>query len=146
MRWAVAARQNAHKTVAPLTNGQISSYKRGMVRRRAGELLGIEVAILHAGLEWQRGESGPFHGFAIARLVQEQQDARRLTAHGTLYKALARMERDGLLSSSWEDPDRAADEGRPRRRLYEVTGAGEVALAQALRGQQSHGAPRLAES
>ena len=117
-----------------------------MVRRRAGELLRIEVSILSAGLEWQRGESGPFHGFAIARLIQEQQEARRLTAHGTLYKALARMERDGLLASSWEDPNRAAREGRPRRRLYEVTGVGEVALARARRSNESHGAPRLAES
>jgi hypothetical protein len=37
----------------------------------------------------------------------------------------------GLLESSWEDPNVAADLGRPRRRFYEVTAAGEVALAAA---------------
>ena len=39
------------------------------------------------------------------------------------------MERAGLLSSVWEDPDRAAEEGRPRRRLYSITSDGRVALA-----------------
>lgn len=118
-----------------------------MVRRRAGELLPIEVAILSAGLEWERGEAAPFHGFAIARVIQQQEGARRLTAHGTLYKALARMERDGLLSSAWEDPERAAAEGRPRRRLYQVTGAGEVAWTHAQRQRRGAPArPRLAES
>ena len=36
----------------------------------------------------------------------------------------------GLLSSDWEDADAAAEQGRPRRRLYEVTGATQVALAE----------------
>jgi DNA-binding PadR family transcriptional regulator len=38
------------------------------------------------------------------------------------------MERAGLLESEWEDPDVAVGEGRPRRRLYTVTGRGERAL------------------
>ena len=70
-----------------------------------------------------------FHGFAVAKLIQKSHDARRLTAHGTLYKALARLERAGLLASEWEDPDIAAEEGRPRRRLYHVTDLGEKAVA-----------------
>jgi PadR family transcriptional regulator PadR len=36
---------------------------------------------------------------------------------GTVYPALAALERDGLLQSSWEDCDPSA-ERRPRRRLY----------------------------
>jgi len=48
--------------------------------------------------------------------------SRALTGHGTLYKALGRLEEFGLLSSRWEDA--AAPEGRPRRRLYELTGEG----------------------
>jgi len=58
---------------------------------------------------------------------QEREAARRLTAHGTLYKALGRMQTAGLLASRWESADSAADDGRPRRRLYEVTGAGAQA-------------------
>jgi PadR family transcriptional regulator PadR len=43
---------------------------------------------------------------------------------GTIYPALMRMERFGWLTSRWEDidPSRA---GRPRRRLYRLTGEGE---------------------
>jgi hypothetical protein len=44
----------------------------------------------------------------------------------------------GLLASEWEDPDLAVAEGRPRRRLYEVTGEGERAYA---RWQQDHPRP-----
>jgi DNA-binding PadR family transcriptional regulator len=38
---------------------------------------------------------------------------------GTIYPALAALERSGLLSSSWESVDPAV-EGRPRRRLYRL--------------------------
>ena len=91
-------------------------------------MLPLEVAILAAGVDLVGDE---FHGYAIASTIQEQQGARRLTAHGTLYRALARMEAGGLLTSRWEDPDIAASEGRPRRRLYRVTGLGEAALTRA---------------
>lgn len=94
------------------------------MRRKAGTLLALEASILTAGLEL-----GEFHGYALARVIQEQTPARRLTAHWTLYKALSRMEASGLLASRWENADSAAAEGRPRRRLYEVTGAGAHALA-----------------
>jgi PadR family transcriptional regulator PadR len=92
-----------------------------MPRRAPGSLLPLEADLLEAGLA-----AGEFHGFSIAKALQEASGARSLTAHGTLYKALGRMERSGLLASRWEDP---APEGRPRRRLYTVTGEGERALA-----------------
>jgi DNA-binding PadR family transcriptional regulator len=94
------------------------------VRRKADTLLPLEASILSAGLEL-----GEFHGYSLARAIQEREAARRLTAHGTLYKALGRMETAGLLMSRWESADGAAAEGRPRRRLYEVTAAGAGALA-----------------
>ena len=53
---------------------------------------------------------------------------------GTIYPALARMERSGWVESHWE-AERAKDLGRPRRRLYQLTGAGEVALRQAIEDQ-----------
>ena len=93
------------------------------MRRKADTLLPLEASILTAGLEL-----GEFHGYALARALQEREAARRLTAHGTLYKALGRMQTAGLLASRWENADSAADDGRPRRRLYEVTGAGAQAL------------------
>ena len=94
------------------------------MRRKADTLLPLEASILAAG-----SRLGEFHGYSLARAMQEQEAARRLTAHGTLYKALGRLEASGLLASRWEDAERAAAERRPRRRLYEVTGAGERALA-----------------
>ena len=52
-------------------------------------------------------------------------------AQGTLYRALARLEQQGILQSTWEDPAVAAEEHRPRRRLYSLTGAHVVGLGEA---------------
>ncbi len=95
------------------------------MRRKAGSILPIEESILRVAVS----SGTEFHGFEMAKHLQGSDEARRLTAHGTLYKALSRMETAGLLESHWEDPQIAADEGRPRRRLYQITGAGEVALS-----------------
>lgn len=101
------------------------------MRRRAGHFLAIEEDILDVALTIKAEGSASFHGFAVAKLIQTNRDARRLTSQGTLYKALGRLERAGLLASEWEDADTAAAEGRPRRRLYHVTDLGERALAMA---------------
>ena len=52
---------------------------------------------------------------------------------GTVYPALASLDRRGLVKSRWEDDERARSEGRPRRRYYEISTAGETTLAEALR-------------
>ncbi len=101
------------------------------MRRKADTLLPLEASILDAGLQLRLGGTPEFHGFRIATAIKDQQDARLLTAHGTLYKALDRMEQAGLLASRWEDPLVAAAANRPRRRLYQVTVVGEAALAKA---------------
>ena len=101
------------------------------MRRKVDTLLPLEISILEAGIELRRHEVTEFHGFLIAKAIREREDARLLTAHGTLYKALDRMERAGLLASHWEDPLIAAASNRPRRRLYQVTVVGEAALAKA---------------
>ncbi len=87
----------------------------------------LEAAILAAGLDLRREGQPEFHGFSLAKAIRDGDHGRGLTAHGTLYKALDRMERMGLLESRWEAPDIAAAAGRPRRRLYRVTGQGERA-------------------
>jgi PadR family transcriptional regulator PadR len=114
-----------------LTIRKISSYYQ-VVRRKRGTLLPLEISILEAALVLRRGNHDEFHGFAMAKELRERADARSLTGHGTLYKALDRMERAGLLESSWEDPETAIAASRPRRRLYRVTGLGEQALAVAV--------------
>jgi PadR family transcriptional regulator PadR len=97
-----------------------------MPRRKPGALLPLEVAVLDAALSMQRTGDVPFHGFGLARTLGDDAGAG-LIGHGTLYKALARLEDMGLLISHWEqDPPH----GRPRRRQYELTAAGtEAALA-----------------
>jgi len=49
---------------------------------------------------------------------------------GTVYPTLGRLKRGGLVTSRWEDQRLADREGRPRRRYYELTGAGMQALSQ----------------
>lgn len=111
------------------------------MRRKPGSLLPIELSILHTAIELRVRGAPLFHGFMIARELKQQSDARLLTAHGTLYKALDRLLRLGFLDSEWEDPVIAANEGRPRRRFYSVTAAGEAALARA----EPEAAPRATE-
>ena len=98
------------------------------MRRKQGTLLPIEISILESGLELRASQEPEFYGFLIAKHLTEREGARKLTAYGTLYKALSRMETQGLLSSRWEDPVNAAKSGRPRRRLYQVTPTGQTAL------------------
>ena len=52
---------------------------------------------------------------------------------GTIYPALSRLERDGLLQFSWEAVDIAHEEKRPPRKYYEVTKAGREALDESMK-------------
>jgi PadR family transcriptional regulator PadR len=101
-----------------------------MPRRKPGTLLPLETEILEVALAMLRSEQATFHGFGLAQSMREQTGSRSLTGHGTLYKALSRLEEFGLLTSRWEDA--SAAEGRPRRRLYELTGKGARVAEQAL--------------
>jgi DNA-binding PadR family transcriptional regulator len=105
-----------------------------MPRRKPGTLLPLETEILEAALLMRRGGHATFHGFGLAQTMREQSGSRSLTAHGTLYKALSRLEEFGLLTSRWEDAAAAAG-GRPRRRLYELTGEGAGVAERARAGQ-----------
>ena len=102
-----------------------------MMRRRADTLLPIELSLLECAIDLLRGGLAEFYGYAIAKELRDRAEARRLTAHGTLYRALDRLQRIGLIESRWEDPEIAATETRPRRRLYRVTAAGERVCAAA---------------
>ena len=98
-----------------------------MPRRRAGQLLPLEEDILRIGIDRAASSEPEFHGFGAAEALGEAGLGGRLLGHGTLYKALGRLEDQGLLESRWEDVD-PSEVGRPRRRLYRVTGAAAPAL------------------
>jgi transcriptional regulator len=68
-------------------------------------------------------EVEPAHGYAvIQRLRRRSSDVFRLP-EGTVYPALHRLERDGLVTSRWTDA------GGRRRRVYRLTRSGRDALA-----------------
>lgn len=103
------------------------------MRRKPGHLVPLEIAICEAAVDLRaRGEKS-FHGYELAKTLGRGAGARLLTAHGTLYRALSRLEAMGLLDSRWEDPAIPARENRPGRRLYTLTAAGEAAVAEARR-------------
>jgi PadR family transcriptional regulator PadR len=110
-----------------------------MARRKPGALLPLETEILEAALSMLRAGQDTFHGFGLAQAMREQAGSRSLTGHGTLYKALGRLEEFGLLDSRWEDA--GAAEGRPRRRLYELSKQG-VSVAEQASADNTGRAPQ----
>jgi transcriptional regulator len=67
-------------------------------------------------------EQEPAHGYAIIKRLQRRSDDVFRLPEGTVYPALHRLERDGLVKSRW-----TSDSGR-RRRVYRLTRAGGEAL------------------
>jgi PadR family transcriptional regulator PadR len=114
------------------------------MRRKEGSLVPLEASVLEAALGLRQQGIEEAHGFLLAKEMRDGIRARRLTAYGTLYKALERLERAGYLSSRWEDPLIAARDGRPRRRFYRVTLDGERALAEATLGEREAARKRSA--
>ena len=107
------------------------------MRRTKDSLLPIELAILEAAIDLSKRDVPEFHGFALAKEMRDSKGARQLTAHGTLYRALDRLEVSGLLESRTEDAETAAAANRPRRHLYRVTAAGEKAFAAQAAGRST---------
>ncbi len=64
----------------------------------------------------------PAHGYAVLQRLKQRSSGAFDLAEGTIYPALHRLERDGLLSSSW-----SSQSGR-RRRVYSLTRSGRAAL------------------
>lgn len=67
-----------------------------------------------------RGDS---YGYAILGRLEEMRVSNGPLDVGLVYRTLRDLERDGLVSSTW-----AEESAGPRRRAYELTAAGEVAL------------------
>jgi DNA-binding PadR family transcriptional regulator len=108
------------------------------MRRKAGALVPLEEAIcVSAGALRRRGVK-EFHGYELAKQLADYSERRLLTAYGTLYRALGRLEAMGLLRSRREDPEIAARENRPGRRLYTLTAAGETAARDAKTVSKAH--------
>lgn len=66
----------------------------------------------------------PAHGYRIVERLNEQGEGAFELAEGTVYPALYRLERKGLVRSSWQEVS-----GR-RRRVYRLTRRGQAELDQ----------------
>ena len=101
------------------------------MRRKPGSLVPLEIAICTAAAALRRRGVDEFHGYELAKQLADISDRKLLTAYGTLYRALARLETMGLLVSRREDPAIAAQENRPGRRLYTLTALADSAVREA---------------
>ena len=66
---------------------------------------------------------GARHGYAIARWIEEQTGEEILVEEGSLYPALYRLERKGLLKSEW-----GLSELERRAKFYSLTSKGTARL------------------
>jgi PadR family transcriptional regulator, regulatory protein PadR len=112
------------------------------MRRKPGGLVPLETSIVSTAAELRKADVHEFHGYQIAKHLADVSDRRLLTAYGTLYRALGRLEKMGLLRSRWEDPQRAAAENRPGRRLYALTGEGLAVARSSQVDAPAKAAPR----
>jgi len=69
---------------------------------------------------------GPEHGHGIATHIRQSTQDALVVEHGSLYPALHRLQRDGFISSKWEQ---AADKNREHK-YYRLTAAGRRRLIQ----------------
>ncbi len=79
-----------------------------------GHLDGLLLAVL---------ERGPLHGYAVIQAVRAGSGGAFDLPTGTVYPALHRLERAGLVRATWSVV------GGRRRRTYQLTAAGRRALA-----------------
>ena len=84
--------------------------------RLKGHLDGLLLAVV---------ADGPAHGYAVITELARRSAGAFDLPEGTVYPALHRLERQGLLASDW------AVEGGRRRRVYRLTAAGATALSEA---------------
>jgi DNA-binding PadR family transcriptional regulator len=64
--------------------------------------------------------SGYVYGFSVMEVTG--------LPSGTVYPAVRRLERDGLIRSQWEKDSIAASELRPARKYYKLTASGKATL------------------
>jgi PadR family transcriptional regulator PadR len=67
-------------------------------------------------------EPGPRHGYAIMEVLRAGSGGQFDLPTGTIYPALRRLERAGLVVGTWSEA------GGRRRRVYELTPAGHHTL------------------
>ena len=99
------------------------------VKPRADDFLPLRAVEYHILLALADAER---HGYAIMQETEERTEGALRLDPATLYRALRRMVKDGLVALSARRPDPGADD--ERRRYYKVTPLGrQVALRETER-------------
>src|SRR5580658_6483529 len=81
----------------------------------------VEAKLSHtAAMILQTIHAGQIYGFSVM-------EATGLPS-GTVYPAMRRLERDGLILSKWEQQSIADAEQRPPRKYYRITRTGKATL------------------
>jgi PadR family transcriptional regulator PadR len=65
----------------------------------------------------------PLHGYALAKEIERRSEDALTFGEGTIYPALKALERQGFISSAWENPDVG-----PARKVYSLTSEGTKEL------------------
>jgi PadR family transcriptional regulator PadR len=73
----------------------------------------------------------PMHGWGITERIEHWSEEVLCVGQGTLYPALYRLERQGLVNSTWR-----TTENNRRARYYALTAAGRRHLAQEIKDWQ----------
>lgn len=89
----------------------------------------------------------PLYGYAITKEVGARSGGELKMTPGVLYPLLARLERSGLIASTWEvirsdrRPEEAEgddEEGGRRRKWYKLTAKGKRQLAQSVKAHNAY--------
>jgi len=84
-------------------------------------LMPVEPKLSHtAAMILQAIHAGQIYGFSVMEMTG--------LPSGTVYPAMRRLERDGLIVSKWEQASIAEAEQRPPRKYYKLTRTGRATL------------------
>ena len=89
----------------------------------------LDVIVLKAA-SW-----GPRHGYAVSRWIKETTEGALDVEEGALYPALHRLEKRGLLESTW-----GVSENNRRAKFYQITPAGRRHLREEAAAWQRYAA------
>jgi PadR family transcriptional regulator, regulatory protein PadR len=91
----------------------------------------LERALLEATDRLRAAGTPEVHAYSLTKLLEDAEGEHRWVGYGSLYRALNQLMARGYFTTRWEDPSLAEVAGRPRRRLYTITPAGQRALTTA---------------
>jgi DNA-binding PadR family transcriptional regulator len=109
-----------------------------MAKRRRGYLFDLDARVLAEASRIHREGGTEFYGLQVANRLGIEK------IH--VYRSLRRLTALELVDRWWEDQDRATAEGRPRRRLYQLTRHGHDAVLHALMHARVFGRSRPRDS